>query len=92
MLRWGLAVVGAIVVSGLSTGCSSPSVAKYPYCLMTNDGERDCRYASLEQCEVTRAGVGGSCDPSPYYAGGAAQGSQPAAGVPPPPGPPRRAR
>jgi hypothetical protein len=90
MPRWGLAVLSALAMSGLSAGCSSPSVAKYPYCLMTSDGERDCRYASLEQCEVTRAGVGGSCDQSPYYTGGTAQGSQPAQGVPPPPGAPRR--
>ena len=72
MLRFGLAVVG---VSALLSGCSSPSVAKYPYCLMTTNGERDCRYASLEQCELSRAGTGGSCDPSPYY-----NGSPPAGG------------
>jgi hypothetical protein len=69
IVRWGLVLLGVVAVS--STGCSSPSVAKYPYCLMTEDGQRDCRYASLEQCEVSRAGVGGSCDPSPYYTGGA---------------------
>jgi hypothetical protein len=81
MWRWGLAALGAGVLS-VSAGCSAPSVAKYQYCLMTMDGERDCRYASLEQCEVSRAGVGGSCDPSPYYQGPAPQGGQ---GVPPPP-------
>jgi hypothetical protein len=92
MLRWGLAIVGALAMSGLSAGCSSPSVAKYPYCLMTENGERDCRYASLEQCEVTRAGVGGSCNPSPYYTGVTPQSSQPIQGVPPPPGAPGRGR
>jgi Protein of unknown function (DUF3551) len=88
MLRWGLAILGALAVSGLSAGCSSPSVAKYPYCLMTQDGERDCRYASLDECEVTRAGIGGSCSPSPYYTGPTPQGSQSV----PPPGPPRGKR
>jgi uncharacterized protein DUF3551 len=97
MLRWGLAALGACVAAATTAGCSAPSVAKYQYCLMTNDGERDCRYASLEQCEVSRAGVGGSCDPSPYYTGGSApRGPQAAQGVPPPPvggvPPPRSAR
>jgi Protein of unknown function (DUF3551) len=75
MLRWGLAALGLALIAGLWTGCSSPSVAKYPYCLMTMDGERDCRYASLEQCEISRAGAGGSCSPSPYYKGTTQQGA-----------------
>jgi hypothetical protein len=83
-LRWGLALLGALGASGLSSGCSSPSVAKYPYCLMTEDGERDCRYASLEECLVTRAGVGGSCNPSPYYTGAAPSGPQAGRGSGPP--------
>jgi hypothetical protein len=69
MVRWGLGALGVALFAGLWAGCSSPSVAKYPYCLMTMDGERDCRYASLEQCEISRAGTGGSCDASPYYKG-----------------------
>ena len=69
MVRWGLAALGVALMAGLWAGCSNPSVAKYPYCLMTMDGERDCRYASLEQCEISRAGTGGSCDASPYYKG-----------------------
>jgi hypothetical protein len=85
MWRWGLAALGTCVAAAATAGCSAPSVAKYQYCLMTNDGERDCRYTSREQCEVSRAGVGGSCDPSPYYTGPAPQGPQAAQGVPPPP-------
>jgi hypothetical protein len=84
MLRLGLAMLGVLGASGLSSGCSSPSVAKYPYCLMTMDGERDCRYASREECEVTRSGVGGSCDPSPYYTGAAPSGTQAGRGSAPP--------
>ena len=75
MWRWALAALGAGLLSALA-GCSAPSVAKYPYCLMTQDGERDCRYASLEQCEISRAGVGGSCNPSPYYTGAGSRTGQ----------------
>ncbi len=38
-----------------------------PWCLRTTDGGYDCGYASQRQCEISRAGVGGSCDPNPAY-------------------------
>jgi len=75
MLRWGLAALGVALIAGLCAGCANPSVAKYPYCLNTMDSERDCRYASLEQCEISRAGTGGSCDASPYYKGSTPRGA-----------------
>jgi hypothetical protein len=38
------------------------------WCLNQPDGgPYDCGYASLQQCQVSRAGVGGSCNPNPRY-------------------------
>jgi uncharacterized protein DUF3551 len=38
------------------------------WCLVTFDGgPYDCGYATLQQCLVSRSGVGGSCDPNPRY-------------------------
>jgi hypothetical protein len=38
-----------------------------PWCLRTMSEDSDCGYATFEQCNVSRAGVGGSCDPNPFY-------------------------
>ncbi len=38
-----------------------------PWCLRTPDGGYECGYASQRQCEISRAGVGGSCDSNPAY-------------------------
>jgi hypothetical protein len=38
-----------------------------PWCLDTMSGDIDCGFATLEQCHISRAGVGGSCDPNPFY-------------------------
>jgi len=38
------------------------------WCLSNPDGgPYDCGYATLQQCLVSRQGVGGSCDPNPRY-------------------------
>lgn len=34
-----------------------------PYCMMDTSGGRTCGIATLQQCEATRAGVGGTCVP-----------------------------
>jgi hypothetical protein len=37
------------------------------WCLRSAAQGEDCGYATLEQCQVSRGGVGGSCDPNPRY-------------------------
>jgi hypothetical protein len=38
-----------------------------PWCLRSTAEGADCGYATLGQCQVARSGVGGSCDPNPWY-------------------------
>jgi hypothetical protein len=38
-----------------------------PWCLHTSTEIEDCGYATLAQCQVSRSGVGGSCNPNPRY-------------------------
>ena len=39
-----------------------PQVALAQYCMLDDSGGRTCGIATLQQCEQTRAGVGGSCE------------------------------
>ncbi len=39
-----------------------PSVAAAQYCMIDDSGGRTCGIATLQQCEQTRSGVGGSCE------------------------------
>ena len=47
---------------------------RYPVCLKVIQnfgGERyDCRYSSMEQCQVSQGGLPAQCMVNPYYAGG----------------------
>jgi hypothetical protein len=44
------------------------AMSRGAWCLNTTDGgPYDCGYASLQQCQVARSGVGGSCNPNPRY-------------------------
>jgi hypothetical protein len=38
-----------------------------PWCLHTMTEIEDCGFATFEQCDISRSGVGGSCDPNPRY-------------------------
>ena len=39
-----------------------PQAAFAQYCMLDDSGGRTCGIATLQQCEQTRAGVGGSCE------------------------------
>ena len=39
-----------------------PQAALAQYCMLDGSGGRTCGIATLQQCEQTRAGVGGSCE------------------------------
>lgn len=71
-----LAVITAAIVLGVFDDAQArPYDRRQPsywawhsaWCLRTNDGGGDCGFATLQQCLVSRAGVGGSCDPNPFY-------------------------
>jgi hypothetical protein len=39
-----------------------PQVTLAQYCMLDDSGGRTCGIGTLQQCEQTRAGVGGSCE------------------------------
>jgi hypothetical protein len=39
-----------------------PQAALAQYCMLDDSGGRTCGIATLQQCEQTRSGVGGSCE------------------------------
>jgi hypothetical protein len=39
-----------------------PPVAAAQYCMLDDSGGRTCGIPTLQQCEQTRSGVGGSCE------------------------------
>jgi hypothetical protein len=36
------------------------------------DGGRNCGFVTIEQCRATISGIGGTCEPNPFYTGPAA--------------------
>lgn len=49
-----LVVVSLLIASG--------SASAQPYCMLDDSGGRTCGIPTLQQCEATRSGVGGSCE------------------------------
>jgi hypothetical protein len=41
---------------------AAPQAALAQYCMLDDSGGRTCGIPTLQQCEQTRAGVGGSCE------------------------------
>jgi hypothetical protein len=41
----------------------------YPWCavLDTGDAAYNCGFVSIEQCRATVSGIGGFCEPNPFY-------------------------
>jgi hypothetical protein len=42
----------------------------YPWCANYGGdmgGSSNCGFSTLEQCRATVSGIGGSCDPNPFY-------------------------
>ncbi len=46
----------------------APAHAEYPWCAnYGRDGGSNCGFSTFEQCMATVSGIGGSCDPNPFY-------------------------
>lgn len=66
-----------IALAALTTlGALAPSTAHadpYRWCAqyggMDGDGGRNCGFVTLEQCRAAISGVGGDCEPNPFYTG-----------------------
>jgi hypothetical protein len=71
MLRF-LAAVFALIAFAVQAGNSSPAKAEiyYPWCANYSGdmgGASNCGFSTLEQCRATISGIGGFCDPNPFY-------------------------
>jgi Protein of unknown function (DUF3551) len=62
--------VATLVALGLgSTTRPSAAMVIYPWCAhyLGRMGGVNCGFTSFQQCLLTLAGNGGSCDPNPWY-------------------------
>jgi Protein of unknown function (DUF3551) len=53
---------------------------EYPWCAQYSGGEmgggRNCGFSTIEQCRATVSGIGGFCEPNPFYPGAGSNTSQ----------------
>jgi hypothetical protein len=66
-----LAAAAAIVTANVDIASAQPGNPHRPFCLRDSAGPGtwDCSYYSMAQCLATQHGVGGSCQPNPWYVG-----------------------
>jgi len=61
-----------LVAAALTIAASvdSASAATYPWCAhyMMGNAPQNCGFSTLEQCRMTVAGIGGTCEFNPFYA------------------------
>jgi hypothetical protein len=48
-------------------GAATPAAYAGEFCSTNTSGMRGCGYTTMEQCQASTAGVGGSCFRDPYY-------------------------
>jgi hypothetical protein len=46
---------------------AAPAAYAGEYCSINTSGMRGCGYSSLEQCQASTSGTGGTCMRDPYY-------------------------
>ncbi len=70
----GLVLVSAATVFDVPSADAQVSSGRNPWCLRDGPGggrgSWDCSYQTIQQCEATRFGAGGSCTQNPNYRGG----------------------
>jgi hypothetical protein len=66
--RFILAIV-AVAALGIMFGATGASADPYKWCAVyTFDIEiRECGFVTIEQCRASISGVGGYCEPNPFY-------------------------
>jgi hypothetical protein len=65
-----VAVSGALAVLLLAVAAASPAQAQareYPWCARCDWTTRNCGFVSFQQCLATISGIGGRCEPNPFY-------------------------
>ena len=64
-MRMVLVSVAVIVVTGALGG--PVHAREYPWCARYDWTTRNCGFVSFQQCLATISGIGGRCEPNPFY-------------------------
>jgi hypothetical protein len=69
MTKYLLAAAVAGTLSTLIPGAPASAAIEYPWCAQYGgrSGGRNCGFVSFQQCEATRIGMGGFCEPNLFY-------------------------
>jgi hypothetical protein len=76
-MRRTIIALGALITAAGFFQIATPARAEvdYPFCRSGGGGEGNayvrCDYATLQQCQATTSGTGGSCITNPYYSSNA---------------------
>jgi Protein of unknown function (DUF3551) len=62
------APAAAMFALALMAMATPASAAPGEFCRTDTSGMRGCGYSTLEQCQASSSGRGGSCDRDPFYA------------------------
>jgi hypothetical protein len=65
-MRMMLVPVAAMLLMGLLGG-GSAEAREYPWCARYDWTTRNCGFVSFQQCLATISGIGGRCEPNPFY-------------------------
>ena len=74
VLLSGAELMRKMILVGLATGlllqADAPAQAReYPWCARYDWTTRNCGFVSFQQCLATIHGIGGRCEPNPFYRG-----------------------
>ena len=62
--------VSALLAMPLALWASAaPAAPEYPWCARYDWSTRNCGFVSFQQCLATISGIGGRCEPNPFYKG-----------------------
>jgi hypothetical protein len=62
-----LAITGAVAGLALMAVASPGQAREYPWCARYDWTTRNCGFVSFQQCLATISGIGGRCEPNPFY-------------------------
>lgn len=66
-------MLAGVVVAGTIAGAMTEAKAQYrpapKYCARTYDGQMECAFFTLQQCQAAMSATGGDCAINPRFAG-----------------------
>jgi len=69
MTRIAIFVLAALATITVGPMVSAQEHIEYPWCANYGNGfgGSNCGFSTIEQCRATISGMGGFCDPNPFY-------------------------